>query len=207
MAFIGDQIKPWWSMIDDQPNYPNANPVPPFYSPNYYPKYEAEGVSKNAFALYRGFPTDIQREDRFSPVNSFAFSPLAQELFSIDNSLIGLLLFYIAKKDPSLVIKLFDRYMTNVSAILRTLTEAGKAHPVTSLNTQTTFAVMAHRFGLITDSGYLKLVDQQRNLLDYFKALGTVGIVLQGVETLAEAGTKITESAVSTLGSLKSLAP
>lgn len=163
------------------------------FDPSYHPTGEETKTSKNAYILRRGVPVDIQREDRFTPFNTFAFSPLSQDLLSLDNGILGLLLFVIGKKSPETLAKIMNNYMTSVTKILTSLSDAGKAHPITALNTQTTFAAVAHRFGILSDSGYLKLVDQQRSLLDYYRFLGTVGIAIEGVSTLVEAGASAAE--------------
>lgn len=149
---------------------------------------------ENAGITLRGVPVDIQNEDRFSPVNSFAFNPLAQELFSVDNAVLAVVLVTIAKQKPEALVKLMEKYIDSTTDILTSIVNSGKSHPLTALNASTAFAVVAHRFGIITDAGYLKMADQTRSIIDKLIQLNFAEMSFEGLTSLVE-GTKYTETA------------
>lgn len=176
---------------------------------------------ENAIIVRRNTPVDVQNEDRFSPMNGFAFSPLAQNLFSADNGVLAGLLFLIGRKNPKALERLAVKYMDSVSKMLIAITNSGKSHPLTALNASTQFAVVAHRFGVITDSGYLKIADQTRSIIDKLIELNFAGMVFDGLTALVEGssitsvekttskGTSLTETAkgLGLLADLRSLKP
>lgn len=157
---------------------------------------------ENAIILRRNVPVDVQNEDRFSPRNTFAFNPFAQEWFSTDNGVLVAFLFMLAKKDPKSVERLAARLMANVTSMLNAVIATGKSHPITALNATTTWAVLAHRFGILDDSHYLKISDQTRHIIDTLQQLSAAGIAMDGLQVFAEAGTGIAK-----MSNLKSLKP
>lgn len=138
---------------------------------------------EDSMILRRNVPVDIQNEDRFSPVNSFGFNPLSQDIFSLDTAALILLIKLCENPKIQGLAKL---YIQSVTKILTTLIDAGKSHPITALNAITAYAVTAHRFGIITDSGYLKLADQTRSIVDKLIQIDWANIGLSGLETLVE---------------------
>jgi len=151
---------------------------------------------ENATIIRRYMPVDVQNEDRFSPMNTFAYSPFAQDLLSYDNAILAFILVKIAKSDPKLLAQLAGKYMDNTTKLLMAIVESGKAHPLTALNASTAFAVVAHRFGIITDSGCLKMLDQTRSIIDKLIQLNFANVALEGIGTLVEAGAKVAGTVV-----------
>ena len=146
---------------------------------------------ENAGLIVDGAIVDIQNEDRFSPNSKFAFNPMTQELLSIDNFLLMLLL---KKLSSAQLVDVAKAYMGNITKMLTEITKAGKAHPLTALNASTQFAVVAHRFGVITDSGYLKMADQTRSIVDKLIQINFLNIGLDGLTSLVEGAPDIITS-------------
>lgn len=161
---------------------------------------------ENAGITIKGVPVDIQNEDRFAPVGAFAYSPLAQELFSVDNGVLALLVVYLAKKNPAMLERIINKYLDNVTDLLSDIVESGKTHPLSAINAHTTFAVVAHRFGIINDAGYLKIVDQTRSIIDKIVQLNAADIagsgMLTGLEVFAGGG-KRSRGGIAKLANLK----
>lgn len=138
---------------------------------------------ENSAIIIKGKPVDIQNEDRFASVGGFAFNPLAQELFALDNFV---LLFLLSKVPKGQLVGLMKDYMKGVTKILCAVAESGKAHPLTALNASTQFASVAHRFGIISDQHYLKMADQTRSIIDKLIQLDFAGMAMDGLTTLVE---------------------
>lgn len=162
---------------------------------------------ENSMILRREVPVDTQNEDRFSPMNGFAFSPLAQEYFSVDNAVLAGIVLLMAQKNPKGLERIIVKYMDSVTKILTTVVESGKTHPLTALNASTCYAVTAHRFGVITDSGYLKMADQTRAIVDKIiqlqwgaELIGQSGL-LAGLSSFVEGNKITTKTGVSDRGS------
>lgn len=136
---------------------------------------------ENSTIIRRGFPVDIQNEDRFSPMGGFAYSPLAQDLMSIDNGVLALILLKLARDRPAALERLAEKFMDNITDLLSDIVQSGKTSPIASINASTTFAVVAHRFGIITDSGYLKMADQTRSIIDKLIQLDAGSIAGSGM--------------------------
>lgn len=164
-------------------------------------------VPENFIIVRRGIPVDVQNEDRFSPMNTFAFSPIAQNYFSIDNVVLAAAVLKMAKDRPQLLAKLMDNYMNNVTKILAAVLNSAKTHPIAMLNAHTTFACVAQRFGILNDSHYLKIVDQTRSIVDKLIQLDFLNGALGGLETLVEGAQGIGTGAATLAASLKSVKP
>lgn len=168
---------------------------------------------ENAMILRRQVPVDVQNEDRFSPRNTFAFNPLAQELFSYDNGVLAAVLLLMAKKDPKSVERLATKLITSVGNLLEDILQSGKTNPLSAINSHTTFACVAHRFGIIDDSHYLKIVDQTRSIIDKIIQLSAADIaasgVLNGLSVFAEGGKRgaRSTSGLSRLSNLLAVKP
>jgi hypothetical protein len=160
---------------------------------------------EDAGIKHRGVITDIQNEDRFSPVNTFAFSPMSQEYLSLDNAILLILVARLAKSDPKGLAKLMAKYMDDVTGLLGKIADAAKAHPITALNAGTMYAVTAHRFGVITDSGYLKIVDQIKSIIDKLILINFAGVAMDGLSVLVEGSKVGAEGAAAGLPALLSL--
>lgn len=168
--------------MSEQPSWMRKGYSPDLHTP------ENAGIIKN------GVVVDIQNEDRFSPQNGFAFNPLAPDgLMSVEN----LILLFIVKKFSETpegrvqLASIIKNYLDSTTKILTSIVETGKAHPVTALNASTLFSVVAHRMGLISDAGYLKMADQTRSLADKMILMAAAGIAFDGVSSLVEAGGKV----------------
>lgn len=142
---------------------------------------------KNQMIVRRGVPVDIQREDRFSPVNGFAFNPMSQDYVSVDNAVLLMLLKQVSR-DPKALVALMAAYMKHTTDILNGVLNASKFHPLAALNSHILWACAAHRFGIINDSHYLKIADQTRSMFDKLftvELLPAIGAVLAGPEKIA----------------------
>jgi hypothetical protein len=125
----------------------------------------------------------IHWEDFFQPQDRFAFSPLPSFPVSVE----GLALFMILKKlGPAAVEKLAYKYIDSVESILNGLLKAGKASPYVGINNTTAWACVAHRFGLIDNGGYLKIVDQSRNIITVMQQLAAVEILVESGAEVAK---------------------
>lgn len=163
---------------------------------------------QSGIILRRGVPVGWQDEDRFSPMNSFAFSPLAQNLFSVDNGILALFLVKLYQKSPAELAKLASQYMDNVTKLLIAIVNTGKAHPLTAINATTLFSTVAHRFGILTDSGYLKVSDQTRSIIDKLIQLSAAGLAMDGLTSLvehAQTGSEVGAAPAKGLGILADL--
>lgn len=140
--------------------------------------------------LRREVPVDMQNEDRFSPRNTFAFNPFSQILLSYDNGILAGLLYLMARKNPAALERLASKLMANVSKMLGNILASGRGNPLAAINAHTTFACVAHRFGIIDDSHYLKIAGQTRSIIDKIFQLNAADIassgILTGLSTLVE---------------------
>src|SRR4030042_96599 len=98
-----------------------------------YQESETEITLKAGAIWRRGAKVGFQREDRFSPVNSFAFSPLTQTMSDFQNvALVGILA--AASRSPEglkMVMHFAEKYMDDVTKILTSILDAGTTHPMT----------------------------------------------------------------------------
>lgn len=149
---------------------------------------ETEQPPQAAQITIRGVPVGMQDEDRFAPVGSFAYSPLTSEISDFQNvALVSILLALSRSPDGrDKIFKLADTYIKSTTKLLESIVESGKTHPLTALNASTAYAVTAHRFGILTDAGYLKMADQTRSIIDKLITLDFANLALDGLQTFTD---------------------
>lgn len=159
---------------------------------NYWRKDNAEAEGFDWFGIlpntkaYWQYGFKVHYEDYFEPQNRSPFSPLPDNLFSQEGAYIGALLIWLLKNRPDTFEKLANNYITTCGNIVSKIMESGKASPYAAINSHTAAACVLHRLGLITNGGYLKIVDQSRNMISVLQQLAALGKVLDGLTSLVE---------------------
>lgn len=133
-------------------------------------------------------------EDFFAPKDKIPFSPLPNNVLTAEGAFLGLLLFKMLKDKPKMLERIIIKYLDSISGICGSIMDSGKTNPLTGVHNTTVLATMLHRLGLIDNGGYLKIVDESRNIISVMQAQVTAGIALEGVQTFVE-GSKTTSTA------------
>lgn len=163
-----------------------------------YPDHQVTAIANKYNQQYRapvdagyirnGVAFNVQDLSHFTPNQPFAFSPLAQELMTVENAPLVLLALQFAKtpEGREQLLELAKTYIVALTGILTEICDSGSTHPLNHLNATTAFAAISHRFGLMTDSDYLKVVDQTQHIIDEIIKQTWAGEVLQGITTLTK---------------------
>lgn len=141
-------------------------------------------LNRSGVALLGNDP--IQGNTPFQYSDRTAFSPLPENLYSQEGLFVALLFWKLAKDKPEVFERIAIRYMNNVTDIITHVADSGKAHPFNHLNSTTLAAAIAHRAGLISNGGYIKVIDQTRSIIDKLINLNFGGLAVEGLGTLVE---------------------
>lgn len=126
-------------------------------------------------------------EDYFQHEEHNFLVPTTQNLFSLDNGVLLLVMAKLLKTNPVLFRDLVAKYLDSCTKIVCSIMDSCHGSSATTvIINNTTVACVLHRIGLIDDGGYEKIVDQNRNIFD--KEFWRTGAeaALTGITTLVQ---------------------
>lgn len=161
----------------------------------------------------------VYRDAYFQTQNRFAFSPLPSYPASLEG--LALLLFIKKFSDTPAGMKSLERiavkYIDTIGDIMSSIAGASKSNPYTGLHYSVLNAGIAHKTGLISDGGYLKVLEQAKNMIQIMQILAAAHVAMDGITTLVEGskttvapgkyGTAETRTGLGLLANTKAISP
>lgn len=125
---------------------------------------------------------DFQKEEHF------AFSPMPQNVFTVEN--IGFILLVVKLSKTPEGIKTLERialkYLDSCTKIISSIQESCSGNWLTALNNQHITVGMTHRIGLLDDGAYIKIFEHYRAVFDKMWEKSFITDTVGSVTTLVQ---------------------